>query len=441
MTYDVGMPELPDLFSFDEENWQDRLEHIVETMREVSRQTRPEDMTRTYAQRTRHTLRSDRFLSLTRRDLPAPSFRIARDLEGVESEVAVNPFREKHKLRVLEGGLLGDLLYSNEPHVMEDFTFDTEDPAADILQGYRSLVAIPVFDAGESLNMIVLLHRDPKAIDKQRLPQIVWTTNLFGRATHNLVLNEKLTEAYEMVDREMRVISEIQRALLPGKLPNVETLDLAVHYRPATRAGGDYYDFFPLADDRLGILIADVSGHGSPAAVLMAITHTLAHTKPDETVDPGHLLRYVNHHLARRYTGSLGSFVTAFFGIYCPHTRTLTYAAAGHPPPRVKRCTDGSTFTLDAEGGLPLGILDDSTYASATQQLSVGDQIIFYTDGISEAFNHDDAMFGVDRLDDVLENCALTAQGLIDSVLQAVDAFTQGRAPDDDRTLMVARVT
>lgn len=441
MTYHDGMPQPPDLFEYDDASWQSRLEHIVETMRQVSLQTTPEDMTRTYTERMSHSLPSDRFLSLTRRDVEAPDFIVARKLDGNESQPEVNPLRERHKLPRLTGGLLSELLYSNAPHVIEDLAVPPDDPAAVYLEGYRSLVAIPVFDGGESLNMIVLLHRDPRTVNKRIIPQMVWTTNLFGRAAHNLVLNEKLTEAYEMVDREMRVISEIQRALLPERLPDVPTLDLAVHYRPAARAGGDYYDFFPLRDDRLGVLIADVSGHGSPAAVLMAITHALAHTKPDETVDPGHLLRYVNHHLARRYTYSLGSFVTAFFGIYCPHRRTLAYAAAGHPPPRVKRCADGSTFVLDAEGGLPLGILDDTTYASATQQLSVGDQIVFYTDGISEAFNPDDAMFGVARLDDVLEDCALSAQGLIDSVLQAVDEFTQGRAPDDDRTLMVAKVT
>jgi sigma-B regulation protein RsbU (phosphoserine phosphatase) len=213
------------------------------------------------------------------------------------------------------------------------------------------------------------------------------------------------------------------------------------YYNPATRAGGDYYDFFELGDERYGILIADVSGHGSPAAVHMAITHTLAHTRPNHGVCPAELLEYVNHHLARKYSSSGGTFVTAFFGVYDAGARTIKYASAGHPPPRVKRCNDGTLFSLDGETGVPLGILPDEKYPEHEVTLSVGDQIIFYTDGITEAFNPQQEMFSAERLDEVIENCALTAQGLIDETLAKVEAFTAGREADDDRTIIVARIT
>ncbi len=105
-------------------------------------------------------------------------------------------------------------------------------------------------------------------------------SNLFGRATHNLVLSDQLKVAYEAVDYEMKVVADIQRSLLPMQMPSIPTLSLAAHYQTSHRAGGDYYDFFPLPDGKWGILIADVSGHGTPAAVLMAVTHSLAHTLP-----------------------------------------------------------------------------------------------------------------------------------------------------------------
>ena len=134
---------------------------------------------------------------------------------------------------------------------------------------------------------------------------------------------------------------------------------LAAHYQTSHRAGGDYYDFFPLPGGRWGILIADVSGHGTAAAVLMAVTHSIAHTYPGPPTPPGELLKHVNQVLAERYTANTGAFVTAFYAVYDPATRTIAHSSAGHPPPRLKRCADGSLTLLDGQHGLPLGIVPD----------------------------------------------------------------------------------
>ena len=96
-------------------------------------------------------------------------------------------------------------------------------------------------------------------------------SSLFGRATHNLVLRNELKQTYDIVERELKVVADIQRSLLPQVLPKIPNLELAAYYRTSRWAGGDYYDFFPLPDGRWGILVADVSGHGTPAAVMMAI--------------------------------------------------------------------------------------------------------------------------------------------------------------------------
>src|SRR5207244_2587168 len=133
-----------------------------------------------------------------------------------------------------------------------------------------------------------------------RLPELVWLSNLFGRATNNLVLSEELQRAYQTLDRELKVVGQIQRSLLPARLPTIPTLDLATHYQPSQRAGGDYYDFFPLPAGKWGIFIADVSGHGTPAAVLMAVTHCIAHTHPGPPQPPAKVLDYLNRHLATR---------------------------------------------------------------------------------------------------------------------------------------------
>jgi sigma-B regulation protein RsbU (phosphoserine phosphatase) len=270
---------------------------------------------------------------------------------------------------------------------------------------------------------------------------MVWMSNLYGRATHNLVLSDQLKEAYDAVDYDLQVVANIQRDLLPANIPAIPTMNLAAHYQTSQRAGGDYYDFFPLADGRWGVLIADVSGHGTPAAVIMAITHALAHTWTGSHDRPGALLDYLNKKLQELYTGRSDTFVTAFYAIYDPRTRTLVYASAGHNPPRLKRCADGSLALLDETGGLPLGISARESYADATMALVPGDQLVLYTDGITEAHNDAGQMFGLARLDKVLENCAIDAPDLLLSVLEELEAFTGGKPAHDDRTLLVAKIT
>ncbi|RPI80886.1 MAG: stage II sporulation protein E, partial [Planctomycetaceae bacterium] len=341
---------------------------------------------------------------------------------------------------LLSGGQIAELLYGNEPAVIDELALEPGDPAAEYLADYRSLMAIPMFDQGDALNMVLLLRREPAAFDREQLPEAVWRRNLFGRATSSLVVKEELREAYLALDRELAVVGEIQRALLPAELPRIPTLDLAAHYQPARRAGGDYYDFFKLPDGKWGILIADVSGHGTPAAVVMAITHAIAHTHAGPLDRPDAALRYLNRHLSEKYADISETFVTAFYAVYDPDHRRLTYSSAGHNPPRLKRCQDGTLHSLDAVNGLPLGVWEGGDYDAAEVQLKTGDQIVFYTDGITEAHSSAGEMFGNERLDHELENCALQAQGLLDSVLIAVEKFAAGRPADDDRTLIVARV-
>jgi sigma-B regulation protein RsbU (phosphoserine phosphatase) len=342
---------------------------------------------------------------------------------------------------VLHGGLLGELLYSDEARIIDELHVAPDDPSAPYFSGMRSAMAIPLFDQGVAMNMVVFMRTDTGAFVHDDLPEHVWLSNLFGRATQNLVLSDELRRAYEAVDNEMQTVAEMQRSLLPVKLPDITGLDVAVHYETSRRAGGDYYDFFPLPNGRWGIFIADVTGHGTPAAVLMAITHAMAHNYPETPCPPSRLLARLNRQLAARYTNGSGKFVTAFYAIYDPKERKLTYSSAGHPPPRLKRCADGSLVTLEGRPGLPLGIVEDFAYEEAEYALEGGDQIIFYTDGITEAFNPAGELFGTERLDDVLNKCSATASSLMDAVLDAVDTFAAGRTADDDRTLVVARVT
>ncbi len=417
--------------------WQERLALVVEMMREVSRQTDPQAMVRAFGDRIRKLRPVDGIISLSRRDLEWPRYRITRSSAWKDD---INPWKERDRLPLFEGGLLAELIYSDQPRIIDDLQIAPNEPAAEYLTGFRSLAAIPHYDGGVALNMVLIVNRQPHFFHPEEFPDMVLQSNLFGRATHNLVLSGEVKTAYDEVDRELKTIADIQRSLLPAKLPTIPTLELAAHYQTSRRAGGDYYDFFPLPDDRWGILIADVSGHGTPAAVLMAVTHAIAHSYPGPPAPADEMLRYVNHHLSTRYTSPQGTFVTAFYGIYDPATRTLRYACAGHNPPRLKRCASGAVLSLDGPPNLPLGVAEGEPYEERTFELRSGDLVIFYTDGITEAINPGGEFFGSERLDTVLARCRDSADDIVRGVLSALEQFTAGQAAIDDRTLVVAKV-
>jgi sigma-B regulation protein RsbU (phosphoserine phosphatase) len=417
--------------------WDQRVNTVVEMMREISRQQEPQAMVQAYGRRMRQIMPAEGSLSLSRRDLSYPYFRITRSSRW---DTIVNPWKSRDQLPLLKGGLLAELIYGEMPTVIDEMKVSLDDPAIDYLRDHRSLVAIPLFDQGHSLNMVMLFRNRTHAFDRNFLAEHAWMANLFGRATQNLVLSDQLREAYDAVDRELKVVADIQRSLLPVEVPNIPTLDMAVHYQTSRRAGGDYYDFFPLPDGRWGLLIADVSGHGTPAAVMMAVTHSIAHTHQADPDPPSLLLNFINQHLAARYTNGNGTFVTAFYGIYDPKNRSITYSNAGHNPPRHKRA--GSVALGSLEGGLhlPLGIDADERYTDVTQSFSPDDMIVFYTDGITEARSPGLEMFGTERLDRVLLSANLNADEMLRNVLSAVEEFTGGAAPTDDRTLLAACV-
>lgn len=417
-----------------------RLAFIVDLLREMSLHDDPQAMVRSYGARMRELRPIAGWLAISRRGLESPFYRITRSSSWTEE---INPWKQKDRLPLLSGGFLSALIYSGEPRVIDDLAHlvSADDPAHDYLAGYGSMMAIPHFDRGESLNMTISLQHETGSFDREMFPEWVWLSGLFGRATQSLVLSDELKRAYEVVERELKVIADIQRSLLPRELPRLAGVELATYYRTSRWAGGDYYDFFPLPEGRLGVLIADVSGHGAPAAVLMAITHSLAHGLPGPPDPPGVLLGHVNHRLALAYTTSDDVFVTAFYGVLDPARRSFTYSCAGHNPPRLKRCRRADVIPLDEIGGPPLGLFEDLKYDQITIELEPDDVLALYTDGITEAMDSKGVQFGVGRLDEILGRCELDAQGMIDAVVAGVDDFTGMQPPEDDRTLLVIQIS
>jgi sigma-B regulation protein RsbU (phosphoserine phosphatase) len=430
------MTVAPEFFETEPRNWRARLAVSVDVMRELSRATDPQEMYAIFARRITQLFPVTRHLTVTRRGLRFPEYRVARFSHWQDP---INPWKESHRLPLHSGGLLAELLYSDEPQIIDSLTLDPDDPAAEYLAGQRSLLAVPHFENGVALTMVILTREDTETFPRERVADFVLLSNLFNRATRTVVLSQAVKEAFDGLDYELRSIAEIQRSLLPAEKPRVPGLDVAVDYQTAKRAGGDYYDFFQLSNDRLGVLIADASGHGAPAAVLMAVAHSIAHTRSEPPQRPGEFLTYMNAHLTRRYTRPTGSFMTAFYGVFDPANGTLSYASAGHNPPRLLRAADGFKLALNRAQKLPLGIKPDETYLEQTVPLLPGDQVVFFTDGVIEAVNTDGDVFGSVRIDEELSTCFPTAAALLRAILATHGLFTAGTTAADDRTLVVVK--
>ncbi len=416
--------------------WQERLRDITDLMRRISSMSDPQDIVNTYGGRMRELLGHDATVSLSRRGLEPPWYRITR----AEALGDLDPWRNPQKLPLFDRGVLGRLIYAEESAIDNDFRVPEDDPAAGYFGGVRSVMAVPQFDNGLALNMVVILSRRPGAFDAQQLPQLTLQANLFGRATNNLVLSRRLREAYDVIDAELKVVSDIQKSLLPREFPFIPSLKLSSDYQSSSQAGGDYYDFFPLGQGQYGIMIADVSGHGTPAAVLMAITHAIAHLIPGGPHPPEHVMGFINRQLSARYTGDSGSFVTAFYGVFDEKRRTLSYCNAGHPSPLWRRGGSAAVGELPAgRSGLPLGILAEAEYAPEAVELAPGDVLMLYTDGISEARNAEGEMYGMERLRRALGRAAAQKHP-VPVLIEDLSVFCGPTPPGDDRTMLVAQV-
>lgn len=405
-----------------------RLDALV---RELSFQNDPDRLVRAFGRQADLFHDVDAMVTANNRGLEPPAYRISRSWRWRE---IIDPYTEAHRLPVFDNGLLGDLLYAGKAHLIDQLQVDG-DPAREHFEGMRSLACAPSYLHGQPVGLSVLLHRQPGRFTEKDLETLLLNANLLGRAAGVLSLAQQLEQAYRRLDNEMQQVGGMQRHLLPTELPRPEGLALAASYVTCSRAGGDYYDVLPLPDGRWLLFLADVSGHGVPAAVLMAIIRTLLHSHPGPLAPVAAVLRHVNDHLLT--VAPEGMFATAFGGVYDPTARTLRYALAGHPPPRLRRGRRGVSG-LERTGGLPLGVLPGGTWEEAELKLRPGDAVLLYTDGLLEGTNPTGEPFGFRRLDAALQLGPLRARPLVQHIERHYRDFTAGGPDLDDRTILAA---
>ena len=248
--------------------------------------------------------------------------------------------------------------------------------------------------------------------------------------------NEELYAVNHRVHEELNLARSVQLAILPQIFPSDPTWSVHACMHPARELGGDFYDCFPLPDGRHGILVADVSGKGIGAAFFMAVSRTVLLDSALTVRTPAQVLALANDLLCARNPMDL--FVTACYALYDPKDGTLVYASAGHHAPLIRR--DGGTVeTLPTSMDMALGVLPDMHYSEHKACLSHGDALLMYTDGVTEAFSHQDVAYGEARLLRWLGDCPTQgdAKVIVDSLIQDVALFVAGAEASDDLTCLV----
>lgn len=256
-------------------------------------------------------------------------------------------------------------------------------------------------------------------------------SRLTAEMAHEIAHRERLA-------RELEIAREVQERMFPQDAPATAGVDYAGRCRPAATIGGDYYDFLPLPDGRLGFAIGDVTGKGIPAALLMASLR--ASLRGLAITHSGTIAEMMsNLNLVIYEASPVDRFATLFYGVFDPASRAFTYVNAGHNAPILLRNGSGELVRL-AEGGLMVGGFRSAQYQQATVTLETGDTMVMFTDGISEARNAAGEEFGDQRLiHSIREGAAFPAAALLDRILCAVESFSAGARQYDDITLVVVR--
>ncbi len=344
-------------------------------------------------------------VNVFRTDLVALNrFRRSRERQRARQERFI--FREMTELVEMLDGMERDKALSE----LEELRTKVRDTSTDIVQHEKFIVQSSTPDQHDP-------HRNP---DSLALMAIAFQhmSNRIQDQHHCLREALRTKEALIAIRKELDIATRVQLSLLPNDLKISVSFHAAGAMSPAKEVGGDFFDFFRLDNDNVGVTIADVSGKGVPAAMFMIMARTLLRSTVFHIHSPAKVLEYMNNYLEQNNDEQL--FITLFYGILNESDGTFTYATGGHNPPIVSNSKN--TRTLDPTDGLVLGMISDIDYGETTTVIEPGSRIVMMTDGISEAFNQQGEAFGDDR------------------TFETVRSLPQGQSPDDDVRCIIETV-
>jgi phosphoserine phosphatase RsbU/P len=364
--------------------------------------------------------------------------------EELVFEVAQGPVAHKFKggVRIKKGqGIAGQVYEAGEPILIEDAYRDPRfNQDFDRMTGYhtRSILCVPLKIKDRVIGVSQIINRlDGSPFNSEDEETISLLCATAAIAVENARLHREILRK-QQIERDLAFASSIQLSFLPQEMPVFEGFRFGAYYQSAQEVGGDFYDFIPLEDDRIGVLIGDVSGKGIASALFMARLTTDFRLMAIREKDPEKLMRRINDRVCEQ--SCRGMFVTLLYMILNKGSNELVYINAGHLPPVIWNHCEAKPSFLHGKGGPPLGIVSGRQFTVERILLKPCDCILLSTDGLIEAKNDRGERFGWDRLTDTLKAGASDIESVKYRIGKSIDDFVKECPQADDTTLVLVGV-
>jgi sigma-B regulation protein RsbU (phosphoserine phosphatase) len=342
----------------------------------------------------------------------------------------VNYHMKGDRFRIGEYGIVGHVGATGETYYARDVRLDPYYQVSE--QSTRSEVDIPLKAHGQLIGIFNAQHNEVDAFSPDRIRILEALAGHIATAIESARMFQRERREKQRMQKELLEAQRIQLDLLPVSPPTLAGFSLSGLCLPCREVGGDWYDYIPLSDGRSAVVIADVSGKGMGAALLMSSTRSVMRLAAEGGQSPGEVLSRVNQILLKDFPTT--KFVTAVYGILDSRNRSFIFASAGHSRPLFVD-SSGARF-LETEVGLPLGI-QEVCFSERAVEMEPGSRLLLYSDGVTEAMNRSMEQYGESRLRDHFVDRSATVQGLLDDIR----SFTSGQPVFDDMTVVMIKRT
>jgi phosphoserine phosphatase RsbU/P len=301
-------------------------------------------------------------------------------------------------------------------------------------EGIVSLLSVGMRYKGKPIGVLRVYTDQERTFTPLQIDLMKAIAAQAAAAIENARLVEESIQVQNL-ERQVQLAAQVQQRMIPHTPPTISGVDLAAVYVPSMALGGDLYDFIPLPYDNVGLVVADVSGKGMPASLTMAAVRAALRAQVDNVYYLYEVVRRINLMVCR--DNKVGEFVTLFYGVLDARNRRLTYCNAGHPPGVVLR--DGQLIVLRSDN-MVLGVNPEEQYTQSLFDLRVGDTLLLYTDGLTDAMNFQNETFGRQRLMDAFIQGGATADAVAQNILWTMRRFAGLTSRTDDVTMIVAKI-
>jgi phosphoserine phosphatase RsbU/P len=308
-------------------------------------------------------------------------------------------------------------------------------PSESRREGIVSMLSVGMRYKGKAIGVLRVYTAQEETFSQLKIDLLKAVAAQAGAAIENARLLEESIEA-EALEKQVRLAGDVQKRMIPQRPPIIPGVDVAAVYVPSLQLGGDFFDYIPLPYDNLGLVIADVSGKGVPASLIMASVRAFLRAQVDNVYYLYEVIRRVNLMLCRDTEAT--EFVTLFYGVLDARNRKLTYCNAGHPPPLLLR--NGRVRELRSDN-MVLGVDPEEQYTQSVLDLQHDDTLMLYTDGLAEAMNFRNEMFGRQRIFEAFARGGASADVVAQGMLWEMRRFVGMSRRGDDVTMVVAKVT